>query len=209
MVDDSQPRGSTFRELPCEESKGCPPAAGQHPDSQDFPDTFAPPAAALIEQLVAEHLAPVYRYAYRLTGSTVDAEDLTQQTFLVAQEKLGQLREVEAARAWLLTILRHAYLRRGRRRAPFNASSIELNLDAIPEDRPEETPLDEARLQQALNELPDDFKLVVLMFYFEDCSYREIAERLELPIGTVMSRLSRAKSHLRTKLLELELHAGR
>ena len=55
-------------------------------------------------------------------------------------------------------------------------------------------------LQTAINELPDEFKLVLLLFYYEDCSYLEIAERLGLPAGTVMSRLSRAKGHLRARL---------
>lgn len=155
-------------------------------------------------RLVDEHLAAVYRYAYRLTGCEAEAEDLTQQTFLTAQNKLAQLREPAAARGWLYTILRHAYLRRAKRRKPLLASAIELNLDAIPEERADEVPLDEGRLQAALDELPDDYKLVLMLFYFEDCSYRDIAERLEVPIGTVMSRLSRAKSHLRARLLAAE-----
>ena len=62
--------------------------------------------------------------------------------------------------------------------------------------------VDQEELGKALAELPDEFRLVVLMFYFEDLSYKEIAEQLELPIGTVMSRLSRAKGHLRRRLAD-------
>jgi RNA polymerase sigma-70 factor (ECF subfamily) len=56
----------------------------------------------------------------------------------------------------------------------------------------------------ALNELADEFRVVLAMFYFEDYSYKEIAQELEIPMGTVMSRLSRAKSHLRQTLLQME-----
>jgi RNA polymerase sigma-70 factor (ECF subfamily) len=59
-------------------------------------------------------------------------------------------------------------------------------------------------LQAAINELADEFKLVVMMFYFEGLSYRQIADQLHLPLGTVMSRLSRAKGHLRARLFETD-----
>jgi RNA polymerase sigma-70 factor (ECF subfamily) len=59
-----------------------------------------------------------------------------------------------------------------------------------------------------LNELAPEFKVVLMLFYFEDCSYRDIAQRLGLPAGTVMSRLSRAKSHLRARLVEPELQGA-
>jgi RNA polymerase sigma-70 factor (ECF subfamily) len=152
-------------------------------------------------QLVADHHEVLYRYAYRLTGSVPDAEDLTQQTFLVAQARLDQLRNTRSARGWLFAILRNAWIKDHRKRQPVLAASLELNMDNIPE---EITPdlIDRERLQNALDELPDEFKAVVLLFYFEGCSYREIAEKLDLPAGTVMSRLSRAKSHLRVKLFE-------
>ena len=78
------------------------------------------PVVSQIARLVVDHHADVYRYAYRLAGSSVDAEDLTQQTFLAAQLKLAQLRSSDTARAWLFTILRNCYLksRRGVCRCP-------------------------------------------------------------------------------------------
>ncbi len=155
-----------------------------------------------IGQLVAEHHASVYRYAFRLTGAVCDAEDLTQQTFLAAHVNLAQLRQAEHARGWLFTILRHNYARFRSKRLPLSASGFDVNLDAVAEEVPSELVVDPERLQQAIDELPDDFKIVVLMFYFEECSYREIAERLGLPAGTVMSRLARAKARLRAKLTE-------
>jgi RNA polymerase sigma-70 factor (ECF subfamily) len=159
---------------------------------------------AEIARLVADHQAELYRYAYRLCGSAADAEDLTQQTFLVAQSKLDQVREPERRRAWLFAVLRNAWLKSRRRSdaRPAGNGTGEL-LEQLP-DREIPDEIDRERLQAALDELPDDFKLVLLMFYFEACSYQEIAQRLEIPLGTVMSRLSRAKGHLRARLLRAE-----
>jgi RNA polymerase sigma-70 factor (ECF subfamily) len=155
-----------------------------------------------VAQLVADHHESVYRYAFRLCGSAADAEDLTQQTFLAAHRSLGQLREPASARSWLWAILRNCFLKELRRSGPVPAADLNLDLDAIPGELPDEVEIDQERLQEALGELPEVFRLVVVMYYFEDCSYREIAERLDMPIGTVMSRLARAKGHLRTKLAE-------
>ena len=160
-----------------------------------------------ITQLVAEHHQVVYRYAYRLTGSVQDAEDLTQQVFLTAQQKLGQLRNINAAKSWLFAILRNSFVKDRQRRRPVLATDVAMDVDSVPTDSLEGD-VDQERLQDALNRLPDDFRRVVLMFYFEECSYKEIAERLEMPIGTVMSRLSRAKGHLRSILLEPEQNAS-
>ena len=160
------------------------------------------PAAGGIEiaRIVAEHHAVVYRYAFRLTGHVPDAEDLTQLTFLTAVRKLDQLRQADRVVSWLLAVARNAYLKQNRRRQPASATSVGLELERLTWVDPPEGDLDLERLQPALDELPEDFKVVVLMYYFEECTYKQIAEELEVPIGTVMSRLSRAKSHLRAKL---------
>ncbi len=155
-----------------------------------------------IGRLVAEHHGVLFAYAYRLTGSVPDAEDLTQQTFLTAQQKLGQLRNLASARSWLFTILRNHFLKACQKKRPQAAGDIDLNVNTIPGTVPREDEIDRERLQQALGELAPNYRLVLTMFYFEDCSYREIAERLDLPMGTVMSRLARAKGHLRTTLLD-------
>jgi RNA polymerase sigma-70 factor (ECF subfamily) len=159
-----------------------------------------------IGQLVADHHAAVYRYAHRLTGSAVDAEDLTQQVFLLVQRKVGQIRDMHCVRSWLFTALRNSYLETRRRRIPIPAASLEIDVESIPDEIPAE-PIDSERLQNAIDGLTDEFKLVVLMFYFEKCSYREMAERLNVPLGTVMSRLSRAKGHLRRQLIPLGVRA--
>ena len=95
------------------------------------------------------------------------------------------------------------------RAVPVAATNVGLNLDkvaAVSEDVPA---IDSHELQAAINELPVDFRVAVVMFYFEECSYREIAEKLELPIGTVMSRLARAKRQLRASLWETDNEPAR
>ncbi len=159
---------------------------------------------ASIQRLIDDHLDAVYRYAYRLTGTVHDAEDLAQQVFLLAQERLGQLRDFDRARGWLFTILRNSFLKMVQQTQPVPATNVGLNLEAVPAEGENGQVVDSAELQAAINELPAEFRVVVVMFYFEECSYREIAEKLDLPMGTVMSRLARAKGHLRTKLFETE-----
>jgi RNA polymerase sigma factor (sigma-70 family) len=153
-----------------------------------------------LSALVLAHHAAVYRYACRLCGCPTEAEDLTQQTFLIAQQKLHQLREPARACGWLLAVVRNCFLKSVRKARPIPAADFDLNVENLADAAPEVDQIDREELVAALNELPDEFRLVLLMFYFEDLSYQAIGEQLGLPIGTVMSRLSRAKGHLRRRL---------
>lgn len=153
-----------------------------------------------VAQLVAEHHAAVYRYALRLTGVSADAEDLTQQVFLTAHQKGWQVREAGAMRSWLFSVLRNCFLKAAQKRRPVPAASLRLNLDSIPEQPREAPEIDPQSLQTALDGLPPRHRLVLAMFYYEGLAYRDIAAQLDLPIGTVMSRLARAKARLRGAL---------
>ena len=95
------------------------------------------------------------------------------------------------------------------RTQPVLATSVGLNLEMVPAEGETDRAVDSAELQAAIDELPAEFRVVVAMFYFEECSYREISEKLDLPMGTVMSRLARAKGHLRSKLFETEPVRGK
>ncbi len=159
-----------------------------------------PGSQRIVERLVEEHYIGLYRYAYRLTGSEADAEDLTQETFCKAQMNLSQLRAKDREKNWLFTILRNAYLHRVRSEKQ-HAVSLDQVGD-VPDNLPEALPdVDPDQLQQALGELPEVYRTPILLYYFEDFSYRDIAEQMDLPIGTVMSRLARAKTWLRSRLL--------
>jgi RNA polymerase sigma-70 factor, ECF subfamily len=153
-----------------------------------------------IAQLVAANYQAVYRYAFRLCGSVADAEDLTQKVFLNAQGKLGQLRNIDSSRSWLFTILRNCYFRDLQRQRPIIEANLPFNIDHLSFDIPKDKEIESEQIQAALDEIPELSRVILAMFYFEEYSYREIAQELDLPIGTVMSRLARAKARLRTKL---------
>lgn len=154
-----------------------------------------------VERLVADHYHSLYRYAYRLTGNAVDAEDLTQESFCKAQEKWSQLREPERAKAWLFSILRNAYLHRARAEKNHRLVSLD-DVGEVADQAAESLPLIEpSKLQEALDVLPEVFRTPLILYYFEEFSYRDIAEQMDLPLGTVMSRLARAKNFLRSRLL--------
>jgi RNA polymerase sigma-70 factor (ECF subfamily) len=103
-----------------------------------------------VDQLVVDHHQALYRYAFRLTGSVADAEDLTQQVFLVAQQKLEQVRDAQCVRGWLFAILRNAYLKTRRQRLPLPAASAELDINTVPDDDVEEA-IDGEQLQAAID----------------------------------------------------------
>ena len=154
-----------------------------------------------VESLIREHYQVIYRYAFRLAGNACDAEDLTQQCFLTAHRKLEQLREPKAAKSWLFQILRTAFFKLCRKRRPSTEADVEMDIEsALIHDPQEAEPhYDRELLQARLNELPDNYRAALLMFYFEEMSYEEISKALDIPMGTVMSRLSRAKACLRSR----------
>jgi RNA polymerase sigma-70 factor (ECF subfamily) len=155
-----------------------------------------------IETLVDAHYEALYRYAYRLSGASQTAEDLTQETFCQAQDKLHQLRDETKAKSWLFSILRNAFLHRLRSRKQEKEISLD-GIGEIPERAAEPVlPIDSAQLQQVLNELPEAFRTPIILYYFEDFSYKDIAEQMNVPLGTVMSRLARAKTFLRQRLTD-------
>jgi RNA polymerase sigma-70 factor (ECF subfamily) len=156
--------------------------------------------AVRMTELVQQFAELLYRYAYRLTGNVTDAEDLTQQTFLRAQQKCHQLRDLSAARWWLCSIMRNSFLTSRRH------SGTTKSLDAVDEshlvDLPPDALIEPQELQEALSELSEEFRSPLILFYFDQFSYQEIAEQMGVPIGTVMSRLSRGKAFLKRYLSE-------
>src|SRR5262245_54939464 len=118
-----------------------------------------------VEKLVDAHYESLYRYAYRLTGSASDAEDLTQESFCKAQLNLSQLRDAMRAKAWLFSILRNAYLHRLRAERHERCVSLELAGD-LPEPTPDPLPeIDPERLQAALDELPEVYRTAIILYY--------------------------------------------
>lgn len=153
-------------------------------------------------QLVEAHYAPLYRFALSLSRNGSDAGDLVQQTFFIWATKGHGLRELSKAKSWLFTTLYREFLR-GRRRDSRSSFLEDLPIadkDPVAEDVDRVAKIDAASVMVALQTVDEAFRAPLTLFYLEDLSYQEIAEALDVPIGTVMSRLSRGKAQLRAAL---------
>jgi RNA polymerase sigma-70 factor (ECF subfamily) len=155
------------------------------------------------EQLVQAHYASLFRFALSLARDETAAADLVQQTFFLWASKGDSLRVACAARSWLLTTLHREFL--GGRRRDIRFTQVEVNEAEADEELPHigseaAERLDGRAVMQALMEVPEIYRAPLALFYLEDMSYQEIAETLEVPAGTVMSRLARGKDQLRQLL---------
>jgi RNA polymerase sigma-70 factor (ECF subfamily) len=164
------------------------------------------------EQLVLPHFDAGYNLARWLTRNPQDAEDVVQDACMRALKYLGSLRGGDA-RAWFLTIVRHAFYDWCKRNRPTqvipdDGTASDLAIDAAAID-PEQAALRSAEsrsLAKAVAQLPLVFREVLILRELEDLSYKEIARVVDIPIGTVMSRLARARSLLQRSPV---LHAFR
>jgi RNA polymerase sigma-70 factor (ECF subfamily) len=158
-------------------------------------------SASDFQQLVDQQYAPLFRFALSLSKSEADAADLTQQTFFLWAAKGDQLRDRSKARSWLFTTLYREFLNRRRHEVRFPQVELEEARDSEVSMSPNINAFDSAAVLQALREIEQPFRSALTLFYLEQFSYQEIADVLEVPIGTVMSRLSRGKAQLRQCLL--------
>jgi RNA polymerase sigma-70 factor (ECF subfamily) len=163
---------------------------------------------ARFEQSVLPHLGAAYNLARWLLRNPADAEDVVQESYLRAFRFFGGYHGGDI-RAWLLTIVRnttYTWLQQNRSREfaePFNDEVEQIQDDALD---PETLLIQSAgveALRAAVNELPIEFREVLVLREFEDLSYKEIAAITEIPIGTVMSRLARARRRLQEQLAAL------
>ncbi len=156
----------------------------------------------------------LYAVALRLTRNPADAEDLTQNTFVKALRFHDKFKEGTYIKAWLLTILRNTFINEYRRRTR-RPAEVELSgTESAPETTPDPDVFFEPRqdhkedllelvddpVRKAIEALPDDFRNAVIMADLEDMSYKEIADVMHCPLGTVMSRLYRGRKLLRDAL---------
>jgi len=156
------------------------------------------------DDVVNAHYESLYRFALSLTRREADACDLTQQTFYRWVTKGGQLRDKSKAKSWLFTTLHREFL--GQRRHEDRFPKVEISTVDAGEFRTDsplpEKQLDGASAMEALQRLDEIYRAPLTLFYLEEHSYRDIAEILDVPIGTVMSRISRGKELLRQIVLE-------
>src|SRR2546426_10178703 len=207
---------------------------GQHPIAElgsarpgyGAMSTATPPAPAPgpvdekragFEREALVHLDSLYRVALRLTGNAADADDLVQETMLKAYRAWEQYEKGTNAKGWLLTILRNAFINEYRRRTRHPEN---VDLDAIEpysvfgdvqDDDPQGTFFDrivDDEVLRAIDQLPEQFRETVVLSDVEGLSYEEIARILEVPVGTVKSRLFRARRLLQRKLYDYAVGMG-
>lgn len=176
------------------------------------------------EEVALPHLKPLYNLAVHLTRNSRDAEDLVQETYLRAYRFFDSYRPGTNVKAWLFRILRNTFINRYRsaklRPEEVDFAKVEMAYERIldeeflrrhqpesPEKRVMAGILDE-ELQQALAELPEQYRSVVILAIVEEMSYKEIASALSVPIGTVMSRLHRGRKMLQAALIDYARRKG-
>lgn len=160
------------------------------------------------EQVVKAHYASLYRFALSLAESEDKAGDLTQQVFYIWARRGHQLRDSARVKSWLFTTLYREFLSSQRHAAKFahhDLLEVEAELPQITADVVDR--MDAALVMAALARVEEVFRTPLVLFYLEDYSYKEIAEVLSVPPGTVMSRIARGKEHVR-RLLSQSASAG-
>jgi RNA polymerase sigma factor (sigma-70 family) len=154
------------------------------------------------EAIVSEHYEPLFRFAMSLTHTEADACDLTQHTFYTWATKGHQLRDISKVKTWLYTTLHRAFLQARRRQVRFPHHDLEETSQQLPVLDPDFiNQADCSVVLPALAKVDEIFRGAVALFYLEDCSYKEIAAILDVPIGTVKSRIARGIAQLREILL--------
>lgn len=154
------------------------------------------------EKLVELHYGPLYRFAMSLTRAESDACDLVQQTFLTWATKGYQLQDTSKVKSWLYTTLHRAFLESRRRFTRFPHLEITEAEAELPSVEPElVNHLDAQDVLRLLGQVDEQFQAAVALFYLEDHSYNEIASILEIPLGTVKSRIARGLAQLKELVL--------
>src|SRR5438309_8768425 len=179
---------------------------------------------ARFSELAMEYMGSLYSAALRMTRNPSDAEDLVQETYLKAYRAFGSFQEGTNLKAWLYRILTNTFINsyRARRRRPEQTELDDVEelylyrrlggLEAVSAGRSaEEEVLEhftEAEVKEAVESLPEQFRMAVLLADVEGFSYKEIADILEIPIGTVMSRLHRGRKLLQKRLWDFAVENG-
>ncbi|MFM2199011.1 MAG: hypothetical protein RLZZ505_2443 [Verrucomicrobiota bacterium] len=153
-------------------------------------------------ELVDAHYQALYRFGYSLTRCPERASDLVQETFCIWAEKNAQLKDRSKAKTWLFTTLHREFLGQRRKLARFSDEPLDEGIAAESSTQDgADRQMDGQRAVELLAEMDEMYRAPLALFYLQQHSYKEIAEILDLPIGTVMSRLSRGKDMLRKRMV--------
>jgi RNA polymerase sigma-70 factor (ECF subfamily) len=166
------------------------------------------------------HMAALYNFALRMTGDPDDAKDLVQETYMKAYRFFDKYSQGTNAKAWLFRIMKNSYINRYRKESKepdkidydeikdFYATVKDSAVDSNDLQEKIFGNLFEDEIAEALQELPEDFRTVVILCDIEGYTYEEIADFIEIPIGTVRSRLHRGRKMLRSMLRDYALARG-
>jgi RNA polymerase sigma-70 factor, ECF subfamily len=165
-------------------------------------------SADQFEALVSEHYEPLFRFAMSLARAESDAQDLTQHTFQVWATKGHQLRDFSKVKTWLYTTLHRAFLQLRRRQSRFPQPDAEDFIEQLPDVSPVlPDQADSLQVLPALAQVDEIYQAAVALYYLEDYAYKDIAFILDVPVGTVKSRIARGIAQLREILLSDESRA--
>jgi RNA polymerase sigma-70 factor (ECF subfamily) len=165
----------------------------------------------IFEAEAMKHIDDLFRTAKRLTMNQVDAEDLVQETFMQAWKSFDHYELGTNCRAWLYKILFNKfdhYRRKKYTQAKYIQEADELVFLSARYSAPLPENLTDSQVIAALDKLPEHYRSVVLLADVHEFDYKEVAEVLEIPIGTVMSRLSRARTQLKKTLADVATEYG-
>lgn len=169
---------------------------------------------------ILPHLDSLYNFGLRLTSEPNDAEDLVQDTIVKAYRFFSSYEKGTNAKAWLFRILKNSYINNYRRKSKkpqeVDYDEVSMFYESIRAERTESSDLEEKmfreliddELSNALDSIPEDFRTVVLLCDVEDFTYEEIANMLDVPIGTIRSRLHRGRNLLKAQLMEYASNRG-
>lgn len=165
-------------------------------------------ASSEFNDLVGAWYGPLYRFALSLAHNPDDAQDLTQTTFLKWAQKGDTLRQRNKAKTWLFSVLYREFLDQARRSRKFVQTELVDDTLPAPDSPSAERRIDAATAVAFLAKLDRRFRAPLILFYMENHSYQDIAQILDIPIGTVMSRLRRGKDRLHAMMAEASEQPG-
>ncbi len=155
------------------------------------------------------HMKLLYNVALKYCGNNFDAEDIVQETYLTAFNKFHQLRDKSKCKPWLLTILRNNFLKsyhkKKNRQKLSETDYIDFLKISLMTNNPENILVKASTrkiVQKAIDQLPEKYREILILYYMDELLYRDISKILDIPIGTVMSRLTRARGSLKVILLK-------
>lgn len=169
---------------------------------------------------IIPHLDALYNFGLRLTSDPNDAEDLVQDTIVKAYRFFSSYEKGTNAKAWLFRILKNSYINNYRKKSKkpqeVDYDEVATFYETIRAERTETSDLEDKmfreliddELSQALDNIPEDFRTVVLLCDVEDFTYEEIANMLDVPIGTIRSRLHRGRNLLKAELMDYASKRG-